>query len=88
MDIIKVFLYDGSSGKEDVKYWKCQRNYECNVLLKTVNTGRNLLIRKGGKELYASKVRVIVHHPQTVINDFKMAIIISLVTHFGEDVVR
>lgn len=30
-----------------MKYWKCRRKYDCNARLTTVNTGRNLLIRKG-----------------------------------------
>lgn len=42
------FLYAASSSKGDVKYWKCRRKNECNARLTTLNTGRNLLIRKGG----------------------------------------
>lgn len=37
---------------------------------------------------YASNAGVRVHHPQTVMNDFEVAIINSVVIHFGEDVIR
>lgn len=42
------FIYKGSFSKGDVKYWKCRDAPQCGARLTTVNTGRNLLIRKGG----------------------------------------
>lgn len=42
------FLYVGSDSKGSVKYWKCKNNSTCSARLTTVNTGRNLLVRKGG----------------------------------------
>lgn len=59
-----------------MKYWKRRRKYECNARLTKVNTGRNLLTRKGVEDDSHN-------HAQNPVDVEALRIIVAKVLHHG-----